>query len=325
MRSARLSSLRNPSFAVTLLALTAVKLSAQTFVGSDNFNDNTLTVQGSNAQASGQWRLSIPNEQNGQTGGAWTETNGRMEYSSSALTSTTGMNRGQLIWVSPSSSVTTVGAAGLNASTPYDSTWKATVDVTNLTSRTGTNYALAGFEIYVTGNVTNPNTSYTALTTTGFYSVMFENFGGTLRERTQWGVLDASTLSATAGTYSNNNIVTGNLGVSSLQLQLSYDGTTRMLTTAFSTDGGASFTTGATLDLAGAQAPTVAPLNGGMGLRFFAASDNNAGDTIAAGTLYYDNLTVSAIPEPSTYAALAGVGVLGLAMWRKKRKATVAP
>jgi hypothetical protein len=31
------------------------------------------------------------------------------------------------------------------------------------------------------------------------------------------------------------------------------------------------------------------------------------------------NFTISAIPEPSTYAALAGLGALGLAMWRRRK------
>lgn len=35
------------------------------------------------------------------------------------------------------------------------------------------------------------------------------------------------------------------------------------------------------------------------------------------GALQIDNFTVSAIPEPSTYAALAGIGALGLAIWRR--------
>ena len=46
-----------------------------------------------------------------------------------------------------------------------------------------------------------------------------------------------------------------------------------------------------------------------------------------AGSLngtYYGNITtftIQAIPEPSTYAALAGLGALGLAFWQRRRKA----
>ena len=35
--------------------------------------------------------------------------------------------------------------------------------------------------------------------------------------------------------------------------------------------------------------------------------------------MYADNFSVSAIPEPSTYAAIAGAGVLGLALWRRRQ------
>jgi hypothetical protein len=37
-------------------------------------------------------------------------------------------------------------------------------------------------------------------------------------------------------------------------------------------------------------------------------------------TLEWDNITVSAVPEPSTYAALFGLGALGLVMWRRRRR-----
>ena len=38
--------------------------------------------------------------------------------------------------------------------------------------------------------------------------------------------------------------------------------------------------------------------------------------------LYIQTAAVSAVPEPSTYAALMGVAVMGLAVvWRKKRAA----
>ena len=35
----------------------------------------------------------------------------------------------------------------------------------------------------------------------------------------------------------------------------------------------------------------------------------------------YDNIEVSVIPEPSAFAAIAGLGVLGLATSRRRRRA----
>jgi hypothetical protein len=36
-------------------------------------------------------------------------------------------------------------------------------------------------------------------------------------------------------------------------------------------------------------------------------------------SVYWDNVTASAIPEPATYAALAGLAALGLTCWRRRR------
>jgi hypothetical protein len=37
-----------------------------------------------------------------------------------------------------------------------------------------------------------------------------------------------------------------------------------------------------------------------------------------------DNVLITAVPEPSTYAACAGAAVLGLAFWRRRRAAAKA-
>ncbi len=58
------------------------------------------------------------------------------------------------------------------------------------------------------------------------------------------------------------------------------------------------------------QNPEIRSVNANGGLVF---------DEIRFGTTFADVVPVSAIPEPSTYAALAGLGVLGLAATRRRR------
>jgi hypothetical protein len=61
------------------------------------------------------------------------------------------------------------------------------------------------------------------------------------------------------------------------------------------------------------------PLTGVTGFRIEAASGMGWGVAIDEIELY---ATAAAIPEPSTYAALAGLGALGLVLWRRRRAAT---
>ena len=48
-------------------------------------------------------------------------------------------------------------------------------------------------------------------------------------------------------------------------------------------------------------------------------------DLFTNNQLNIDAVSVSAIPEPSTYAAMAGAAMLGLAVWRRRRVAPVVP
>lgn len=58
--------------------------------------------------------------------------------------------------------------------------------------------------------------------------------------------------------------------------------------------------------------------------RFVSQDTSQAGMFAVAWWANETNFTVSAIPEPSTYAALAGLGALGLAFWRRRRARATA-
>jgi hypothetical protein len=305
------SYLRFPVLCVALL-LTALTGSAQIFVGSDNFDDNSLTIQGASDQAAGQWRFVNANASG--TGNYWGETNQRMEFTTTA---TAGFNRGFLGWVSPSISYNTtpsgnnlgIGGTGLSTGNPYTSSWTAQVQVTNnpnFASPTA-GFSNTGFEIYATASPGNVSNAYYGIglntTPTAKWIVV------------EWGKWNVGTASFDA----MRNFIPTSVSTDVL-LRMNYNGGTHELAFDYSIDGGINFLTGETYDLDGAQAGNEAPFNNGFGLEFY-ASTFDIGNPIISGQMHFDNLSVSAVPEPSTYAALAGAAVLGFAFWRRRRAA----
>ena len=291
--------------ALALAGLLVSTASAQVFVGTDNFNDNTLTAQIVNnvtvnpTQAPGQWRNNSP------ASGAFTETNQRMEFTNAT---TTGTNYGALYWITPSSSITGVGGAGLSSGAPYTSSWSAQVAITNTTAPAA-GYTLAGMEFYSIQNPTGNNAYY------GIYLSNSQANGNRLM--IEWGLWNGTSDYTRTPSFLN---IGDNTDVT---VRATFDGTSKLLSFDYATDGATFLSTGVSYDLDGAQAGITAPLNNGMGLALVGFSNGGAG-AIAAGDMYYDNLSVSAIPEPSTYAALAGLGALGLAFWRRRQARAAA-
>jgi len=100
----------------------------------------------------------------------------------------------------------------------------------------------------------------------------------------------------------------------------------------FTSAGAGGFTNGTavtrTLSLAGSTWNTLnfAPsANISVGLAAILTGPTITGfgiyKTASSGSTRFDNFTITAIPEPSTFAALAGAGVLGLAAFRRRRSA----
>jgi hypothetical protein len=286
--------------AVALL-LTGLSASAQVFLGSDNFSDNTLTIQGTNYQAPGQWRIIDDSE----SFGAWTETNQRLEYTTPE---TVNFDRSFIYWVStgtsynraPNGNFSGEGGAGLPTGDPYTSSWIAQVEVTNNLTSLSTGWSYSGLQIFANTNA--------------YYTLSIYTAPGTASIATEWGKYNAVTTN-----YDNvlNFVSTPN--TTDVLLRMSYNGATKVLTSSYSNDGGSTFLTGATYDLDGAEAGNNAATSG-MSVELLVSS-YNTGTGIAAGQVYFDNLGVTAVPEPSTYAALAGWGVLGFAVWRRRRAA----
>lgn len=275
--------------------------SAQVFVGSDNFNDSLLTIS-SGTITSGLWASQSPNQSG--TGGAWTEQNGVMNYSNSVGT---GFNRGWLTWANTSTSAVAAGTVGLATTSAYTSSWSARVDVTNLlTSLPNLNaYTFAGVEVYTVGLAPN--------------SYLLSYSGIALTTHGTWGsrvISESGTLNGALNNYNPTYGITDTAGLTSAVLRLDYDAATTTINTYYSTNAGATFIQQASYNIGSGLAFTP---NGGLGLRFYAGENQNAG-TIAIGQMSYDNfsVTAAAIPEPSTYVAIFGVCALGFVVWRRR-------
>jgi DNA-binding beta-propeller fold protein YncE len=176
--------------------------------------------------------------------------------------------------------------------------------------------------------------------------VLFATTGTNLNANGAYGLAVDSATNVYAAIYNNNTIVsydsTGALrwtvgtGAGPRGLALNGDGSILFVAnssantiTTYNTATGGSIGTYAT-SADGLLGPSGLAFSGGnlyvanggnSTIEMFTAA--NTGTSFAAGG-FPAYLAVSAIPEPSTYAAIAGVAMLGFAGWRRRRQSLVA-
>jgi len=176
----------------------------------------------------------------------------------------------------------------------YNEDWTAQLTLTNLTTP-ASGYSLIGLQVFAANNLD--------VGLFGAYAYSHATNGQNLLVEKGYGPIFTLT------SYVESPAVTD---LSDLTVRFTHSAATHDITIAYSNDGATfydSITFNPGTDWSGA--PTA-----GYSFRVMALSTAEA---IGAGQMYVDNFSVSAIPEPSTYAAFAGLGALGLALWRRRR------
>lgn len=254
--------------------LASLPLSAQIFVGSDDFNAGQTT----------KWDYAY--RLNGATQGNLSFTNDRLDFTKAGA----GAGNFFRLWNSDGTPQPNVTPSS------YTTSWTMTMAVTNtLTGLASGEFANIGIQVF------NDANSYSALMLTA----------GSAGYRIQ---AEGSGFSTVLTSITSNTDVL---------LRLSWDAGTQALAASYSLDGN-SFSAAATflpLTQWNNSNPDLAVNNG---FNFGVFANSNTSGAISVGSIYADNFSVSAVPEPSTYAALAGVAALGLVWWRRRQQAATA-
>jgi len=190
----------------------------------------------------------------------------------------------------------TPGVAGNYSSASYTTSWQMDVSATNLVEAAGAG-KFAAIGIIARAGVASPVAdSYTG--------IMLENFNGSL---TVLGETNDFLDQIYDPVALNTDV----------RLRLAWDALAQTLTGSYSVNGGATYLQLMTVDiLSGPDTWSVTPVNG---FAFDVFGYSNVTGAIAAGQMSLDGFSLAAIPEPSTYAALVGLGALGLALWRRRQ------
>lgn len=171
----------------------------------------------------------------------------------------------------------------------YTTSWVMTVDVTNL--------VVGGYLSSIGIQVSNANND-------GYASIYLAQWNSVSSTEVYTRATGTGMAGVSSATFADNTDIT---------LKLAWDASNQTLSSSYAIDG-TTFTAVATYPVnAWATAPT-----DGFVMGIWAQS--SIGAQITSGQLYADNFAVSAVPEPSTYAAIAGALMLGFAAWKRRAK-----
>ena len=276
----------NTRHLLTLVAsLALASVGSAQYLGSNDFSSN-------NIGGLGQYSITT-------NAGAFTVEQDRLEYSASLTASSRVLNM------------------NASANSAYTEDWTASLTLSNLAAPT------SGFNL-ISMQVFSANADY------GFFNIgLYRTATGTS------GVLfeKGNTTNGNAATYTFTSYIAAQSDFSDVLVRMSHNSSTKDITLGYSLDGGSTYQTTATFN------PNLTGSSQGAGNWFAAPTDGysfrilgrNSVDTIAGDLMFADNFSVvagatamSAIPEPSTYAALAGLGALGLALWRRRQAKSAA-
>lgn len=210
---------------------------------------------------------------------------------------------------------------------PTGSDWSVSLAVTNLFASSASANQSVQVGLFVS-NTTGLSWSSTPPITHDYVKLVLA--ADSTNNQYIHGGLHVNGSAVTALSGQSNPKWTYGISQTSGTLVVSYDSTNKVITTGYNFNGtlyqfasyGINSSAGTTANSAFDSPPSFT-----VSLYAQANSTSGSAFNLSSGTAYLDNFTttssttaMTAVPEPSTYAALAGLGALGLAFWRRQRR-----
>lgn len=219
---------------------------------------------------------------NSATQGELTFTNDRLDFTKAAL----GFGNQFHLWDSDGTGSPNVTSVSFNTS------WVMSVSATNTIGVLGSGeFASIGLNLF------NDASEY--------YSVMLNWNENGLFARLEGTNYGDSSVSLGDGT--------------DVTLRISWDAGSQLLSAGYSTDGVNFSAVGTDFNPVTGWANSNPASSVDNGFNFGVFGQSNMSSAISVGSMHLDNFSVSAVPEPSTYAAIAGALMLGFAAWKRRQ------